>query len=94
MKMIALLVTLEMVWAPFAAHAKHRHIRHNTLTVQPSTSSPTGVRTTQPVPTMQSGAYGASGNSIGSVTAPSVGSYSWPSVGVTSGVPTWSNTTK
>ena len=40
----------------------------------------------------QSGTYGASGNAVGTVTAPSVGSYNWPSVGVTNSVPTWSNT--
>jgi len=44
------------------------------------------------VSTMQSGTYGTSGTSIGTVTAPSVGSYNWPSVGVTNAVPTWSNT--
>jgi len=92
--LIAVLVNVGMVWASLAAHAKHRHIRHHTLTLQPATSLVTGVRTTQPLATTQSGAYGASGNPIGSVTAPSVGSYSWSSVGVTNGVPTWSNTTK
>lgn len=40
----------------------------------------------------RSGTYGASGNPVGTVTAPSVGSYNWPSVGVTNSVPTWSNT--
>jgi hypothetical protein len=36
--------------------------------------------------------YGQSGDSIGTVTAPSVGSYYWPSVGTTNAVPAWSNT--
>jgi hypothetical protein len=38
------------------------------------------------------GPHGASGLSVGTVTAPSVGSYNWPSVGATNAVPTWSNT--
>jgi hypothetical protein len=44
------------------------------------------------ISTMQSGTYGTSGTSVGTVTAPSVGSYNWPSVGVTNAVPTWNNT--
>jgi hypothetical protein len=76
---IAVLVTVGLAGAPLAAEAKYRH-------VQTATYVAAGTRTTQ------SGAYGASGISIGTVTAPSVGSYSWPSVGVTNAVPTWSNT--
>jgi hypothetical protein len=41
----------------------------------------------------QSGTFGQSGTSVGTVTAPSVGTYYWPSVGTTDAVPTWSNTT-
>jgi hypothetical protein len=37
-------------------------------------------------------AYGSSGQTVGTVTAPSIGTYNWPSVGVTNSVPTWSNT--
>jgi hypothetical protein len=36
--------------------------------------------------------YGTSGQTVGTVTAPSIGTYTWPSVGVTNAVPTWSNT--
>ncbi|MDD1537057.1 MULTISPECIES: hypothetical protein [unclassified Bradyrhizobium] len=45
-------------------------------------------------PAAQPKAYGSSGASVGTVTAPSIGSYNWPSVGVTNSVPTWSNTTR
>ena len=41
---------------------------------------------------IQPGAYGSSGQSVGTVTAPSIGTYNWPSVGVTNSVPTWNNT--
>ena len=82
---IAVLVTVGLAGAPFAAEAKYRHIQYIS-TVQTATYVAAGTRTTQ------SGAYGASGIPIGTVTAPSVGSYSWPSVGVTNAVPTWSNT--
>ena len=83
---IAALVAVGLAGAPFAAEAKYRHIRHHISTVQNASYVAAGTRTTQ------SGAYGVSGISIGTVTAPSVGSYSWPSVGVTNAVPTWSNT--
>jgi hypothetical protein len=84
---IVVLVSVSVAGPPFAADAKQRHVRHHTATVRPATSlAVEGVRTPQ------SGAYGASGISVGSVPAPSVGSYSWPSVGVTNAVPTWSNT--
>jgi hypothetical protein len=82
---VAVLVTVGLVGAPFAAEAKkHRRIRHTVSTVQ--TFGNAGVPTTQP------GTYGTSGTSVGTVTAPSVGSYYWPSVGVTNAVPTWNNT--
>jgi hypothetical protein len=83
---LAILVTTALACASFAAEAKHRHVRHHFSTAQ----SPTNAAAR--MPTMQPGAYGASGISIGTVTAPSVGSYSWPTVGVTNAVPTWSNT--
>jgi len=85
---IAVLATIGLAGAPFAADAKSRHVRHHIQTVQPARAAAGEMRPTQ------SRAYGASGISIGTVTAPSVGSYSWPSVGVTNAVPTWSNTTK
>lgn len=77
--------------APFAVEARsHRHVtRHVSTaasTVQPGAYGGSAVQAAQPR------TYGTSGQSIGTVTAPSVGSYYWPSVGVTNAVPTWSNT--
>jgi hypothetical protein len=84
---IAVLVTVGLAGAPFAAEAKkHQRIRHTISTVQSATYGSAGT------PTTQSRTYGTSGNPVGTVTAPSVGSYNWPSVGVTNAVPTWSNT--
>lgn len=86
---IAALITTGLLAAPFAAEAKkHRSSRHyyNTSVVAP-TYSGVGVPAAQP-----RAAYGSSGQTVGTVTAPSIGSYNWPSVGVTNAVPTWSNT--
>jgi hypothetical protein len=84
---IATLVAVGLAGAPFAAQAKkYKHIRHYISTMQSDNYGMSGMSTTR------SGSYGTSGNSVGTVTAPSVGSYSWPSVGVTNAVPTWSNT--
>lgn len=83
--LIATFVTAGLASAPLAAEAKkYDHMRHYVSTMQ-SDGTP-GLSITQPR------TYGTSGTSVGTVTAPSVGSYSWPSVGVTSAVPTWSNT--
>ena len=83
---IAALVTVGLAGAPFAAEAKkHKHIRNQISTMQTGTYGAAGMSTTH-------SAYGTSGTSIGTVTAPSVGSYYWPSVGVTNAVPTWCNT--
>jgi hypothetical protein len=85
---IAVLVTVGLAGAPFAAEGKkYKHIRHYISTTQTDTYGTSGMSTTR------SGIYGTSGTPVGTVTAPSVGSYSWPSVGVTNAVPTWSNTT-
>ena len=85
---IAALVAAGLASAPFAVQAKkHRHVRHTVSQVEP-TGYPTTAGVTAPV----NGPHGSSGQSIGTVTAPSVGSYNWPSVGVTNSVPTWSNT--
>ena len=86
---IAALVTVGLLAAPIAAEAKkHRPSRaYSTGVVAPSYGS-AGSLAAQPR------AYGSSGQSVGTVTAPSVGTYSWPSVGVTNSVPTWSNTTR
>jgi hypothetical protein len=56
------------------------------------TSASFAAEATAGVSVPQPGTYGASGPSIGTVTAPPVGSYNWSSVGVTNAVPTWSNT--
>jgi hypothetical protein len=96
---IAALITVGLLAAPFAAEArKHRSGRHystgvvapnSTGVVAPTYYSGAGSPAVQPGPT-----YGSSGQTIGTVTAPSIGSYNWPSVGVTNSVPTWSNTTR
>ncbi|WP_426422423.1 hypothetical protein [Bradyrhizobium genosp. A] len=88
---IAALIAVGLVAAPFAAEAKgHRSSRqtgrHTSTTVLAPTYGSSAVTATQPR------TYGSSGQSIGTVTAPSIGTYNWPSVGVTNAVPTWSNT--
>jgi hypothetical protein len=84
---IAALVTVGLLAAPIAAEAKkHRSSRaYSTGVVAPSYGS-AGSLAAQPR------AYGSSGQSVGTVTAPSIGTYNWPSVGVTNAVPTWNNT--
>jgi hypothetical protein len=85
---IAALITTGLLAAPFAAEAKkHSSSRHHATSVTATTYSGTGATATQP-----GTSYGTSGQSVGTVTAPSIGTYSWPSVGVTNAVPTWSNT--
>jgi hypothetical protein len=85
---IATLVAVGVASLPLTAEAKkYKHIRHYVSMTQSDSYGMSGPSTTQ-----QSGSYGASGTSVGTVTAPSVGSYNWPSVGVTNAVPTWSNT--
>ena len=85
---IAAFVTFGLVAAPFAAEAKkHRSSSHHSTSVLAPTYGSPGVTAAQPRPS-----YGSSGQTVGTVTAPSIGTYSWPSVGVTNAVPTWSNT--
>ena len=85
---VAAFVTASLAAAPFAAEAKKQRSgsHHITHVVAPTYSSPS-VTAAQPRPS-----YGSSGQTVGTVTAPSIGTYSWPSVGVTNSVPTWSNT--
>jgi hypothetical protein len=83
---IAVLVTVGLAGAPFAAEAKEYELKHYISTMQSDTYGASGMSTTR------SGTYATSGTSVGTVTAPSVGSYYWPSVGVTNAVPTWNNT--
>jgi hypothetical protein len=84
---IAALVTAGLAIAPLAAEAKkYRPVRpHTTGVVAPSYGSVTPQA-------VQPRTYGSSGQTVGTVTAPSIGTYSWPSVGVTNAVPTWNNT--
>jgi hypothetical protein len=88
---IAALITIGLATAPSVVEAKkHRSARHyySTGVVAPGYGSAGGPVATQP------STYGSSGQSVGTVTAPSIGTYNWPSVGVTNAVPTWSNTTR
>lgn len=86
---IAALVATGLLAAPFAAEAKKaRSSRSYSTGVAAPTYSGAGAPAAQPR------AYGSSGQTVGTVTAPSVGTYNWPSVGVTNSVPTWSNTTR
>lgn len=88
---IAALVAVGLAAAPFAAEAKgHRSSRHASRHI--STTVPATTYGSPGVTATQSRTYGSSGQSIGTVTAPSIGTYNWPSVGVTNAVPTWSNT--
>ncbi|MBH5399131.1 hypothetical protein HZZ13_15300 [Bradyrhizobium sp. CNPSo 4010] len=87
---IAALVSTGLLAAPFAAEAKKvRSSRHYSTGVVAPTYSGAGAPAAQP-----GASYGSSGQTVGTVTAPSIGSYNWPSVGVTNSVPTWSNTTR
>jgi hypothetical protein len=87
---IAALITVGLAAAPSVVEAKkHRSARHySTGVVAPTYGSAGGPVATQPR------TYGSSGQTVGTVTAPSIGTYNWPSVGVTNAVPTWSNTTR
>lgn len=87
---IATLITAGLLAAPFAAEAKKsRSSRHHST----AAVAPTYGGTVSPAAPPRS-SYGSSGQSVGTVTAPSIGTYNWPSVGVTNSVPTWSNTTR
>jgi hypothetical protein len=87
---IAALISAGLVGAPFPAEAKKsRSSRHYSTGVVAPTYGGAASPAAQPRPS-----YGSSGQSVGTVTAPSIGSYNWPSVGVTNSVPTWSNTTR
>lgn len=86
----AALISTGLLVAPFAAEAKkHRSGRHRGAGVVAPAYGGAALPAAQP-----RASYGSSGQSVGTVTAPSVGSYNWPSVGVTNSVPTWSNTTR
>ncbi|WP_249134173.1 hypothetical protein [Bradyrhizobium japonicum] len=77
------LVVAGVLTVPFAAEAKkYRSSRYDNTGAVAAGSAAVQPRAT----------YGSSGQTVGTVTAPSIGSYNWPSVGVTNSVPTWSNT--
>ncbi|MEY9364024.1 hypothetical protein ABH994_006745 [Bradyrhizobium yuanmingense] len=87
---ISALITTGLLAAPFAAEAKKvRSSRQYSTGVVAPTYGGAGAPAAQP-----RAAYGSSGQTVGTVTAPSIGSYNWPSVGVTNSAPTWSNTTR
>lgn len=86
---IAAFVSAGLLLAPFAAEAKKRSTRQYSSGVVAPNYGGAASPAAQPTPS-----YGSSGQSVGTVTAPSIGSYNWPSVGVTNSVPTWSNTTR
>ncbi|WP_249136346.1 hypothetical protein [Bradyrhizobium canariense] len=77
---IAALIALGLAAAPLAVNAQ---------TSGTGTPSSTSGRSGAPV---QQGTIGSSGQTVGTVTAPSVGTSNQPSVGVTNSVPTWNNT--
>lgn len=77
----AALIALGLAAAPFAASAQI-----SAAGTQNSMSGSSGA------PATQGATYGSSGQTVGTVTAPSIGTYNRPSVGVTNSVPTWNNT--
>ena len=79
---VAALITLGLAAAPFAASAQQT----SGTGAQPSAIGSSGA------PAQQGTTYGSSGQTVGTVTAPSIGTSNRPSVGVTNSVPTWNNT--
>nr|WP_228747637.1 hypothetical protein [Bradyrhizobium sp. BR 10289] len=77
--LIAALIAVGFAASPFAASA------------QSSAGAQSSTRLSPGVPAQQ-GTYGQSGQTVGTVTAPSVGTSNQPSVGVTNSVPNWNNT--
>lgn len=90
---ISVLITTGLLASPFAAEAKKvRSSRQSSTGMVGTTYSGAGAPGAPAAQPRTS--YGSSGQTVGTVTAPSIGSYNWPSVGVTNSVPTWSNTTR
>ncbi|WP_368508839.1 hypothetical protein [Bradyrhizobium lupini] len=77
---IVALIAVGLAAAPLAVNAQ---------TSATDTPGSTSGRTGAPV---QQGIIGSSGQTVGTVTAPSIGTSNQPSVGVTNSVPTWNNT--
>lgn len=88
---IAAVVTVGLLATPFAAEAKKARVTRHYYSTSVTSPTYSGVGASAARGTA---AYGSSGQTVGTVTAPSVGTYNWPSVGVTNSVPTWSNTTR
>lgn len=59
---------------------------------QTAAGAPSSTSGTPGVPSAQTAPFGSSGQTVGTVTAPSVGSYNRPAVGVTNSAPSWRNT--
>ena len=87
---IAALITTGLLAAPFAAEAKKVPIEPTSL--QHERDGPDAMAAPDAAAVQPRASYGSSGQTVGTVTAPSIGTYNWPSVGVTNAVPTWSNT--
>jgi len=77
---VAAFVAIGFAASPFAASAQTS-----------ATGAQTSTHSTPGAP-VQQGTIGNSGQTVGTVTAPSVGTSTQPSVGVTNSVPTWNNT--
>ena len=87
-RVLAVMLAAGLAAAPLAAEGKrNRASRHLGTGAVAPTYGRGGLPSAQPRTH-----YGTSGQSVGTVTAPSIGTYTWPSVGVTNAVPTWSNT--
>jgi hypothetical protein len=79
-RIIATLIAIGFAASPFAASAQ---------------TSRTGAQNSThctPGAPVQQGTIGSSGQTVGTVTAPSIGTSTQPSVGVTNSVPNWNNT--
>ncbi|WP_246774080.1 hypothetical protein [Bradyrhizobium diazoefficiens] len=80
---IVALVALGFAATPLAVRA---------VSAQSSGTGPQSSTSVRPGVPAQQGTYGSSGQTAGTVTAPSIGTSNQPSVGVTNSVPTWKNT--
>ncbi len=86
-RLLALMLAIGVAAVPVAGQAKRDKTVRNGSGVVVTPDRNGGSSTSQPRTY-----YGTSGQSVGTVTAPSIGTYNWPSVGVTNAVPTWNNT--
>lgn len=86
-RLIVLMLAIGVAAVPVAGEAKRNRTGRSGAGVVVPLDRSGGLSTSQPRTH-----YGTSGQSVGTVTAPSIGTYNWPSVGVTNAVPTWNNT--